>query len=241
MNFQRFNEKGIKAFADFLVTLRAKPEVSVPWELLNDPQLTELLGAKIQADPPALFVSRMDFAKWLHEAANASGVEVPRNDPGFWAWLSLALFDHVCPPDTNNKRKPGADARYIYYANDWKRSYRHLLQNAYANFYLHRDEPSRALVVLVNPLSKPGELTEQINGRQEIITCPGCISLATFLCIDVEGKRRKGASGEFANIFGKAANRISRTYDLPVMKPDQSAKLLHQRKLQKLVDAALSS
>lgn len=94
-------------------------------------------------------------------------------------------------------------------------------------------------MALVNPLYLPGELTEQINGRQEIVTCPGCMALATFLCVDSEGNRRKGASGEFARVFGKAVNRVSRTFDLPVMKPAQSAKLFHQRKLRKLVDAAL--
>ena len=237
MRFRRFNEQGVKAFAEFLGGLRANGEAPVPIELLTSPRLTEPLAVSIEAEPPASFPTRMAFAKWLHAAAAA--VEVPRDDAGFWAWLSLALFDHVCPADGKGKRKPGADARHLIDATDWKRRYRHLLQNAYEIFFLHRDDPARALVALVNPLHQPGELTEQINGRQEIVTCPGCISLATFLCVDSEGNRRKGASGEFARVFGKAVNRVSRTFDLPVMQPHQSAKLLHQRKLRKLVDAAL--
>lgn len=239
MRFRRFNELGVKAFAEFLGALRANPETPVPTELLTNPRLTEPLSVSINSDPPASFASRMDFAKWLHAAATANGVDIPRNDAGFWAWLSLALFDHVCPADGKGFRKPGADARHIIDTADWKRKYRHLLQNAYEILFLHRDDPPRALVALVNPLYLPGELTEQINGRQEIVTCPGCMALATFLCVDSEGNRRKGASGEFARVFGKAVNRVSRTFDLPVMKPAQSAKLFHQRKLRKLVDAAL--
>lgn len=241
MKFRRFNDQGVKAFAEYLSALRANPEAPVPTDLLINPRLSEPLSVSIDADAPALFTNRMEFAKWLHAAATANGVDIPRNDAGFWAWLSLALFDHVCPVDEKGRRKPGADARHIIDTTDWKRRYRHLLQNAYEIFFLHRDEPSRALVALVNPLYMPGELTEQINGRQEIVTCPGCISLATFLCVDAGGNRRKGASGEFARVFGKAVNRISRTFDLPVMKPMQSALLLHQRKLQKLVTAALQS
>ncbi|MDC0273970.1 hypothetical protein OAK91_04480 [Planctomycetaceae bacterium] len=241
MKFRRFNDQGVKEFADYLVTLRANPVSEVPTNLLTNPRLTEPLSVSIDAEPPASFASRMEFAQWLHAAATANDVDIPRNDAGFWAWLSLALFDHVCPENKQGRRKPGADARHLLDTKNWRRRYRHLLQNAYEIFYLHRDDPTRAMVALVNPLHQPGELTEHINGRQEIVTCPGCMSLATFLCIDSEGKRRKGASGEFANIFGKAVNRISRTFDLPLMLPTQSAILLHQKKLRKFVDAALEA
>lgn len=241
MIFRRFNEDGVKAFAEYLGDLRANPTAAVPSEMRCNPQLTEPLSVEIDANPPASFANRMEFAQWLHTAATASGVEIPRNDAGFWAWMSLALFDHVCPPDAKGQRKPGAEPRHIIDSKDWKRRYRHLLQNSYEIYFLHRDDPARALVALVNPLNAPGELTEQINGRQEIVVCPGCMSLATFLCVDAEGKRRKGASGEFAGVLGKAINRVSRTYDIPIMQPIQSAKLLHQKKLRKLVDAAIAA
>lgn len=241
MKFRRFNDQGIKAFADYLGSLRTDPATAVPTDLLTSSRLTQPLVNSIDAEPPTSFANRMEFAKWLHTVATASGVDVPRNDAGFWAWLSLALFDHVCPANAKGWRKPGADARHLIDSENWRRRYRHLLQNSYEIFFLHRDDPTRALVALVNPLNQPGELTEQINGRQDIVNCPGCMSLATFLCIDSSGNRRKGASGEFANYLGKAVNRVSRTYDLPVMLPTQSAKLLHQRKLRKLVDAALAA
>jgi len=241
MQLRRFNEQGVKAFADYLDVLKENPSAAVPEELLTSPRYSEALKDPIEAEPPASFATRMEFAQWLHSAATAYEVEIPRNDSGFWAWLSLALFDHVCPADERGRRKPGAKARHLIDSSNWRRRYRHLLQNAYEIYYLHRDEPARALVALVNPLHRPGELTEQINGRQELIGCPGCMSLATFLCIDSDGKRRKGASGVFANEFGKAVNRVSRTFDLPVMSPTESAKLLHQKKLRTLVKAALDS
>lgn len=239
MKLRRFNPEGLIEFAKVLDLLRSEPAAPVPAELLSSKRFTEPLRAAINVTVPPVFTSRFAFADWLHAAATASGEDVPRDDAGFWAWLSLALFDHVCPADDKGRRKPGANARYIIDASDWKRRYRHLLQNPYEVYYLHKADPSRALVALVNPLDQPGELTEQINGRQELVTCPGCMSLATFLCIDADGKRRKGASGEFARVFGKAVNRISRTFDLPEMAPIEAAKLLHPRKLRKLVDAAV--
>ena len=241
MKFRRFNEAGIAAFGGFLSTLRVSPAAPVPVDLLTNEQLTEPLANEIEARSPAVFASRMEFARWLHDGAATSQADIPRDDVGFWAWLSLALFDQVCPADGAGKRKPGADPRHIMNTANWKRRYRHLLQNPYEIFYLHRDDPARALVALVNPLHKPGELTENINGRQEIVNCLGCMALFTFLCVDSQGQRRKGASGEFANNFGKSVNRISRTFDLPAMQPVESAKLfLHQRKLKKLVEVALA-
>jgi hypothetical protein len=240
MRFRRFNETGVNAFEEYLGALRVDPHAAVPVDLLERMSLTESLREPIEAEIPAAFASRMEFARWLHAAAEASGARVSRDDTGFWAWLSLALFDHVCPADGQGRRKPGANARHIIDGKDWKRRYRHLLQNPYEIFYLHRDEPDRALVVLINPLHMPGELTEQINGRQEIVKCPGCMSLATFLCIDQDGSRRRGASGEFARVFGKMVNRVSRTWDIPMMQPVQSAVLLQKKKLQKLVEAAMS-
>src|SRR5690348_3408867 len=127
MKFRRFNDQGVKAFADYLGVLRSKPEAAVPTDLLTNPRLTEPLSVSIDAEPPASFASRMDFAKWLHAAATAGQVEIPRNDAGFWAWLSLALFDHVCPPDAKGTRKIKEDARYVPMLDSSRRYYRHAL------------------------------------------------------------------------------------------------------------------
>lgn len=240
MKCRRFNDQGVKAFAEFLDTLRADPAAPVPMELLTNPRFTEPLSVLIDVDPPESFASRMEFAKWLHTAAIASGVDIPRNDSEFWAWLSLALFDHVCPVDGKGRRKVFANPRYIVESANWQRCYRHLLMSPYELYFHHRDEPTRALVGLVNRLHVPGELSENISSRRDIIRCPGSMSLATYLCIDSEGQRRKGASGDFANEFGKSVKRVLRTWDLPMMDPSQSAKLLHRRKLRKLVNAAIA-
>jgi len=225
MRFRRFNPDGIAAFREYLHRLRTEPAWPPPLHILSDDQLSEELDPPIHAEPRR-FNNRMSFARWLYDVSGREESMIPRSDPGFWAWLSLALFDQVAPVDGHGRRKPGADARHIPDA-DWRRRYRHLLASPYDVFMLHRDNPLRAYVALVNPLHKPGELTEQFTSRVEIVTCPGTMALASYLYVDpATGTRKKGASGEIARRFGKLMNQYTRTFDLPEMRPDAFAALL---------------
>jgi hypothetical protein len=158
---RRLNDAGVDLFRDYLHTLREQPTTKPPASLLDDPETSEDLAEEIRVNVPERFDTRYAFARWLFEGTDAKGRPLPRNDRGFWTWLSLALFDHVCPADSRGRRKPGADARHIPDTTDWRRRYRHLLANPYDVYYLHRDFPARAFVALVNPLQSPGELSEQ--------------------------------------------------------------------------------
>lgn len=228
MQFRRFNDDGIAEFRAYLDRLRSEPALSPPppEALLQHPELSEELDPPIEATSRA-FGNRMAFARWLHDAAGAADAVIPRRDAGFWAWLSLALFDQVCPVDGRGRRKPGADARHIPEFSNWKTRYRHLLANPYDVLWLHRDDPERAMVALINPIHQPGELTEQFTGRQELIRCPGTMALATRLYVDgASGLRRRGASGKSARRFGKLMNQYARTWDLPLMPTDRFASML---------------
>jgi len=226
MKFRRFNSEGVGVFREYLHRLREDPVLPPPFHLLEDIQYTEELDPSIVA-VPYRFNNRMSFARWLYEASGREQALIPRGDPGFWAWLSLALFDQVAPADGQGRRRPGADARHIPDASDWRRRYRHLLASPYDVFMLHRDNPMRAYVALVNPLHKPGELTEQFTARVDIVSCPGTMALASYLYVDPEtGSRKRGASGRSARRFGKLMNQYTRTFDLPEMRPDQFAELL---------------
>lgn len=226
IQFRRFNDAGIEAFRNYLERLRIDPALPPPRTLLTDGTVSELLNPQIEA-APGHFENRMAFARWLHAAAEKSGHPIPRTDVGFWAWLSLALFDEVCPPDSSGKRKPGADARHIPERTNWRRRYRHLLANPFDVFWLHRDDPVRASVVLLNPLHQPGELTEQFTARIELVACPGTMALASYLYVDPRtGARRRGASGKSARRFGKLMNQYARTWDLPLTQAPDFAEML---------------
>jgi len=225
MRFRRFNDLGIRAFAAYLEALRANPSAPIPRELLDRPNLTAPLEPAINADPPH-FNTRMEFARWLHEAAQQAGTEIPRRDAGFWAWLTLALFDSVCP-SKNGKRKCGEDARYIPASENWRRRYRHLLATPYTVFLIHIDRPERAAFILNSPLHVLGELTEQFASRQDLVSCPGTMSLVSYLFSDaVTGQRRSNAAGNAARRLGKLLNQYQRTWDITIMDPTAFANML---------------
>lgn len=226
MQFRRFNDHGIETFRKHIEELRIDPKASFPRNILSDEALTEVLRPNISASEE-VFENRMEFAKWLSNASLDSQAEPPRSDVGFWTWLTAALFDQVCPVDGNGKRKVGAEARYIPDLTKWTRRYRHLLANPFNVYQLHRDNPDRAAVALINPLHTPGELTEQFTGRLELVSCPGTMSLASALFIDpITGQRRKGASGKAARRLGKIMNQYTRTWDIPIVDSVEFAQLL---------------
>ena len=241
MQFRKFNHVGVETFREYLQKLRSDPTLSPPSDLLSSTTLSEPLSPAISATVQP-FINRMAFASWLFNAAITANVVIPRLDPGFWSWLSLALFDQVCPPDGHGRRKPGADARHIPDTRNWQRRYRHLLANPFEVYLLHRDNPTRALVALINPLDKPGELTEQITGRVEVVRCPGTMALASYLYIDpTTAARRKGASGDAARRLGKLMNQYTRTWDLPLMESPTFARMLPRSEFKQFADAAESA
>lgn len=224
MELKKFNDDGTAAFSKYLADLKDDKTLSPPTDLLGKTDLTEPLTEPIRADLRP-FSDRMDFTCWLHDAAEENHSKVPQHDAGFWAWLTLLLFDQVCPAK-NGTRKVGAQARYIIDSN-WRRRYRHLLATPYRAFYQYCDKPARALVILSQSLDVWGELTEQIAGRQELISCPGTMSLATQLFVDPQTHDPKtGASGNAARRLGKLLNQYTRTWDITVMKPAQAEDLL---------------
>lgn len=225
MQLCRFNERGLRAFGDFLDRLRSDPTQPVPRSLLTDPHLTQPLDPPIEAQPRP-FETRMEFTRWLHDAAAHADTHVPRGDAGFWAWLTLALFDQVCP-EKNGKRKAGELARYIPMFDDWKRRYRHLLATPYAVFFVHQDDPGRAALILFSPLHILGEITEQFASRQELVSCPGTLALASHLFVGTANRGlRSGASGKAARRLGKLLNQFQRTWDITIMSPSEAAAIL---------------
>lgn len=224
MELKRFNDAGIAAFRQWLGRLRADSSLQPPFALLDEPGMTEPIEPAISATPET-FQNRMQFAQWLHAAATTANAKVPFRDAGFWSWLTLLLFDQVCPPHNGN-RTVRKDPTYIP-DPDYRRAYRHLLTTAYRVYYLHRDNPSRVRFLLDVPLSVFGELTEQFASRQELIGTPGIMSLANQLFSDPDtGELKKGAGGEAAGRFGKLLNQYMRTWDIAIMQPEDSARLL---------------
>lgn len=221
MKFRRLNEQGVKAFAEYLGALRTHPEAAVPTDLLTNPRLTEPLPEPIEADPPAAFASRMDFAKWLHGAATDSAVEVPRNDAGFWAWLSLALFNHVCPADGRGRRSVKEDARYLPMLESSRRYYRHSLAGPFFVYWMYRESPETVAAGLCGSLTQLNDEAYRLFVENQLVVMPSAVGVLTRLYYDpAAGKLKRNSKTKKRGSIRRLATfltRFARTLDLDVI------------------------
>jgi len=76
------------------------------------------------------FQSRLEAARYLHEALAEVASGAIENEVGLWGWLSLFYFDQVCPPVPAGRRRP-------------KRDYRHILEPGYPFGHRHPLETTK--------------------------------------------------------------------------------------------------
>ncbi|MCR4346722.1 MAG: hypothetical protein NUV55_05925 [Sulfuricaulis sp.] len=232
MRLRRLNEKGIEELGMYLDALADNPMLTPPAEILEDQAKSESLSVKVDIDSKK-FSNRFDAAKYLYDKFIEAGVADSDLDRGVWAWLSLFWFDTLRPPAGKQAKKwPGERARWIpSESHDWKKFYRHLLAGPWRVYRFHRDNPERARVVLCGPLYAPGEASEQILSRQEVVTNRSVVELATRMYYDPIGKKvKRGAASKGAGTFRRFANdflnQFDMTWDLYAMTADQVATLL---------------
>lgn len=193
MLLRRLTEAGFKEFEAAIANLNAGMTTATPSHLLQDP----LTSAPIEGDIEITsmhFGNRFNAAQYLSDVFVYAGITGLDSDLGVWAWLSLFFFDELCPADKKGQRSPGRLYRWIPSTN-WKDRHRHLLSGPYTIFQFYKDDPSKAMIVLCNPLDSPGDFVEQLASRQEILTNRAVMGGATKLYYDVEkGKARRGSS-----------------------------------------------
>ena len=192
---RRLNEKGMERLLEFLHSVKSDPNQAPPVEILNHALTSEDLGnIEINIDPQT-FGSRLAAARYLHGQLSESGLAQIDSDRGVWAWLSLFYFDELCPPDKKGNRLPGQDARWIPDTGHAFRYYRHLLAGPYRIYRTHRNDPSRAMILLCGPLAQPGDIVEQLASRQELVTNASLLSTASALYLDnATGLPKRGAT-----------------------------------------------
>jgi hypothetical protein len=230
MQFRRFNDHGMKVFAEYIGALRANPTAAVPRDLLDKPHLTDLLDPVIDAEPQA-FATRMEFARWLHEAAQRGGTEIPRRDAGFWAWMTLALFDSVCPADKSGARRVKEDARYLPNVASSRRYYRHALLGSYSVYLLFADAPTRANALLCGPLAKLTDEAYRLFVENQLVVHPPAVEILTDFYFDPQRtrlKRRSQSKSEPGSIrrLAKVLTQYARTFDLDVVSGKRLASML---------------
>jgi hypothetical protein len=196
MILRQFNAAGIAAFRGYLDQLTINPALEPPRSLLEDASLTEKMPEPVEVGPVA-FPRRLEAGQQLLSWVEESGRRVPECDAGLWTWLSLLLFDVVCPPDGSGLRKPGKYNRHVAEVDNWQKRHRHLLLSPFLVYRAHRDQPERALSLLCQPVHRPGDVVTQITERQEYWSNKGVVETATGLYIDFKtGAQRVGAQNK---------------------------------------------
>lgn len=217
MRFARFNEAGLARFNEFLDELTANPHATLPLELLEDEGLCITIGLGVDVNP-VLHESRLEAAQFIDRLfqrarAHESDIEAP----GTWAWLSLLLFDSVCPAKGNGVRKRGSKARYLVDPS-WARRYRHLLAGPYRVYRAHKERPDGAMILLCGKPHIPGEIAEQLFAQHGVIQNKSAVELATLIYFDpATGSFRRGAGGDgkgSARRLGSFLGQLDVTWDL---------------------------
>ncbi len=220
MRLRRLNEEGIRRFGEYLDSLRTPTPLPYPNALLTDNATSEGVGSTVEVVPRS-FDSRFQAAEYLQERLAESGLLELHRDRGFWTWLALFYHDTLCPMDGRGQRTPGARARHILESTNYQRYYRHLLAGPLLIYRAHRDDPTRALAVLWQPVDTPGDIVEQLASRQELISNRAIMSAATELYIDRTTRAAKrGAGGKSrgsARRLASLCNQLDVTWDLYAM------------------------
>jgi len=198
MQLHRFTDAGLQRFGGFLDSLTTGSPQPYPTEALADGVHSELVCEDVDIERRT-FNTRFTLASYLHSAFSAADFQPALGDKHLWAWTGCFFFNEICPKNAHGRLQPGARQRWIPDLTDFRRYYRHLVAGPYSIFAAHSDDPARAMAVLCQPPGRPGDVVEQLVSRQEIVTSPQIMRVATALFYDAEnGRQRRGAGGKGA-------------------------------------------
>jgi hypothetical protein len=181
MRVRILNERGIKAFADFLSSLEAAAGGEPPFAMLEGDSRAIPFEDDAEVESRD-FSSRFELAQYLGDALPHPGPTLDHNR-GLWSWLALFYFEQICPRQADGSRKIGEVYRYIL-SPDYRHYYRHLLAMPYVIYRLH-GQFSRS--ILSPPVHVHGDFAEQLASRQEIITNRGLIEAVDHLYFAPDG------------------------------------------------------
>jgi hypothetical protein len=218
---RRLNETGIAQFSEYL---REGATGTLPLHLLGHPDTSEPLAVMIKL-VQRNYPNRYEFGRDLTMRLSPLDPGTISNDRGLWTWLALCLFDQLCPPGPDGKRKLDKQYRYIL-SSDYRHYYRHLVRTPWQ---LSRDHGtnSRFLLLATNdgadPLRRHGDILEQLGGTQSIIRSRPVIAEASRLYSDpLSGRPRKGAAGKGGGSirrFARVLRQLDLTFDPELMPP----------------------
>jgi hypothetical protein len=226
---RRFNRAGIREVDRCLSELKSGATAN-PIPLLSDDDLTEVLIADGVLDLRPLR-DRLDAATHLDPVI--AQLDLPAHaitsDTGLWTWLAIAWFEQLWPLQ-DGKRRCTEKATLILAAEDYKTYFRHYLAGPWGVFNAHRNEPDRALALLLQPVNVPGELVAQFAAYKDIVTSGNVMRTVTNLYIDMGTRKAKVGSGGSGpgspRRFVKVFSQFALTWDMHEMTEAELLNLL---------------
>ena len=164
-------------------------------------------------------------------AALALGSWAYRTRRGRRAWLTLALFDQVCPPDAAGTRRVRESAWYLPALRDSQRHYRHVLFGAWSAHHLHRADPAAARILLCGPLHVMGHFQYQLASRREVLSSGPILACAAQLYLHGSPPRARRGSvsrGVRGSVFRfvRVMNEFDRGWDTAQVPPERLLAML---------------
>jgi hypothetical protein len=230
MKVCRFNREGCVRFGAYLDALAAQQDLPVPADLLTDSSVSETISDAPDIEPQ-VFADRMELAAFLDSLLEPAHIERIESDIGLWAWLSLFYFDQLCPADGDGDRAPGKRAKWLPEIQQSRRYYRHMLLGPYLVYRAHRDNPSRALALLSDPVTvSTSEVYRMLVENPSLGTSRAAVEATTVLYYDKEKKRLRRGSGTKgpggSRRLIQVLQQFDCTYDLGALTSDRLLALL---------------
>ena len=226
MILKKLNDNGIAILSEFLSDLRDENDTEPPYYLLNDETTSEDVSIKVDIEKRE-FQNKLDLAEYLDNFIPLLS-DLEKWDSNIWSWLSLFLFEQICPKLKDGKRKAPQDYRIIL-SNDFRHRYRHLLANPYS---IYNQFKNTGNVLLYSPVNVITDFNEQIQSRIDIVSNSGILEAIDTLYFDNSSKKPKigvlarddkpGVLRRFIPIL----QQFDLTYDLQGMTSNQILSML---------------
>jgi len=232
VTIRRLNEAGLERFLTELLEIKDRGRDDLSPELMASPDYSMVISTR--ECHPVSFRSRWELAGFLDNVIEQAKLQDYVRDPGFWGWLTVLLFDEICPKAADGSRpdlKSGTGVmRYYPQMTEWRRYYRHLLAGPWMIYQAHLDNPRCAMPLLATTVSSPGEAVEQIASRQEFVTSTTVMECVYRLYYNPKtaklkrgaGRKDRGGVRRFVTIL----QQFDVTYDLYSMNPSRLMEML---------------
>lgn len=182
------NSKGIEAFRQGIRSNRADLR-SYAKSISESPEYSSLVATLDNSlTAPS---TRIEVGETLFPLIGPDGqYSYLADDPMFWAWISAAWMEDVLQPAEPVR----SEERWIPDFTS-RKYYRHLLQGPFVLYRAHAQDPSKIMVLLYQPISKPGEVVAQIHASNDL-AFSSAAELANLLYFDQStGAIKRGAGG----------------------------------------------